>query len=110
MEQNKNNQNTALLVMDVQEATVKMLEDSTPVINAIKEVIQTTRDNKIQVIYVVVGFRKGFPEVSPHNKSFSSMRNGTMNLDTEDAIKVHASVAPQPGDIIITKKRVSAFT
>ncbi|MDQ2721554.1 MAG: cysteine hydrolase [Bacteroidota bacterium] len=110
MEQNNNNQNTALLVMDVQEATVKMLQDNMPLINNIKKVIQTARDNKIPVIYVVVGFRKGYPDMSPDNKSFAAMKSGIMILDTEEAFKVHASVEPQPGDIIIIKKRVSAFT
>ena len=33
-----------------------------------------------------------------------------MKLDTEDAYKVVESVSPQPDDIIITKRRVSAFT
>lgn len=110
MEQNKNHQDTAILVMDVQEATVKMLQDNSTFINSITKAIQAARDNKIPVIYVVIGFRKGYPEVSSNNKSFSVLKNGTMNLDTEEAARVHASVSPQPGDVIITKKRVSAFT
>src|SRR5450432_4166402 len=110
MEHNKNRLNTALLVMDVQGATVKMLQDSRPFIQAITKAIQAARHNNIPVIYVIIGFRKGYPEMSPNNKSFSALKSGVMNLDTEDAMKVHESVAPQPGDIIIIKKRVSAFT
>ena len=72
--------------------------------------LRKARENKIPVIYVVIGFRKGYPEVSATNKSFSVLKNGTMNFDTEEAAKVHASVAPLPADIVITKKRVSAFT
>jgi len=97
------------LVMDVQGATVKMLEDAAPLINSITKVIQTARKSKIPVIYVVIGFRKGYPEVSPNNKSLSVMKSGTMNLDTDEAAIVHPSIQPRPGDIIITKKRVSAF-
>ncbi len=109
MEQN-NNQNTALLIMDVQGSTVKRLKDSAPLTNALNKVIETARNCKMTVIYVVVGFRKGYPEVSASNKSFSAIGTGVMNFDTEEAAEVHGSVAPQPGDIIITKKRVSAFT
>ncbi len=109
MEHN-NNQNTALLVMDVQEATVNRLKDSAPLMNALKKAIETARNCKMPVIYAVVGFRKGYPEVSPNNKSFSTIKSGVMNFDSEEAARVHASVAPQPGDVIITKKRVSAFT
>jgi nicotinamidase-related amidase len=110
MEQNKNQQNTALLVMDVQGVTVNRLKDSTPFINSITKAIQTARKSKMPVIYVIVGFRKGYPEVSPNNKSFSVLKNGTQNFDTEEAGKVHASIAPEQGDVIIIKKRVSAFT
>lgn len=110
MEQNNNNQNKALLVMDVQGATIKMLKDSTPLLHSISKAIQNARNNKIPVIYVVIGFRKGYPEVSSNNKSFSLLKNGTMNFDMEEASQVHVSVAPQQGDVVITKKRVSAFT
>lgn len=110
MEENSNNQNIALLVMDVQGATVKMLKDKVPLIDSVNRAIQAARNNKIPVIYIVVGFRKGYPEVSPNNKSFAVLKNGTMNLDMEEAFQVHVSVAPQPGDVVITKKRVSAFT
>jgi nicotinamidase-related amidase len=111
MEQNKKNQNTALLVMDIQEPTVKMLDDSVPLINSLTRAIQTARNNKIPVIYVVVGFRKGYPEVSPDNKAFSFLKsNAPMNFDSEESSKVYSKVAPEPDDIIVIKKRVSAFT
>jgi len=110
MEQNNINQNTALLVMDVQSATVKMLKDSTQFLNTVAKAIQTARNNKMPVIYVVVGFRKGFPEVSPNNKSFSQLKNGAMGLDTEEATQIPDSIKPQTGDFVVTKRRVSAFT
>ncbi len=110
MEKNKNNQNTALLVMDVQEATVNMLTGSAPFIYAITKALQAARSNEIPVIYIVIGFRKGYPEVSRNNKSFERLKSGAMNFDMDEATRIPLSVAPQPGDIIITKKRVSAFT
>jgi isochorismate hydrolase len=33
-----------------------------------------------------------------------------MNFDTEETAKIHAHIEPQTGDVIMTKKRVSAFT
>jgi nicotinamidase-related amidase len=110
MEENRTQQNTALLILDVQEAIVKMLKDSTSLIKSIKKAIQAARNYKIPVIYVVIGFRKGYLDVSPNNKSFSVLKNRTQNLYTEEGIKVHASITPEQGDVIITKKRVSAFT
>jgi nicotinamidase-related amidase len=59
---------------------------------------------------VVVGFRNGYPEVSPANRSFAHLKEGAMKLDSPEAYSVHPSVAPEPDEVIITKKRVSAFT
>src|SRR5665213_4225152 len=108
MENNK--QNTALLVMDVQGATVKMLSDTASFFNSISKAIHTARKNNIPVIYVVIGFRKGFPEANRNNKSYEMLKNGGMNLDSEEGTKVHEMVAPETNDIIVTKKRVSAFS
>lgn len=104
-------QNTALLVMDVQDRMVKMVKDGPRFIELLSKAIENARDNNIPVIYVVVGFRKGYPEVSPENKAFSMFRkNESFSFDTEEAARVYSSVAPKPGDVVVTKKRVSAFT
>lgn len=110
MEEKNSNQNKALLVMDVQGGTVTMLNDSAPFIQSLTKAIQTARNNNIRVIYVVVGFRKGYPEINPNNKSFSRLKDGTLKFDTEETAKVHPSVEPQTGEVIVIKKRVSAFT
>jgi len=108
MEQNDNN--TALLVMDVQGTIVKNLKDSSSLLDNLSNAIQKARTNKIPVIYIVVGFRKGYPEVSPNNKGFTTLRNGGRMLDNEEAYMVDRSIAPKTGDVTIVKKRVSAFT
>ena len=77
------NQNTALLVMDIQEATMKLSQESDAFIRSITKAIATARSRAIPVIYVVIGFRKGYPEVSSSNKSFMRLKNGTMNFDME---------------------------
>jgi nicotinamidase-related amidase len=104
------NLKTALLVMDVQGATVKMLGHAEEYLAIVAEAIESARKLAIPVIYIVVGFRKGFPEVSPNNKSFSMLKNGSMNLDEAEAMQVHTSVAPFEHEVVICKKRVSAFT
>jgi nicotinamidase-related amidase len=111
MEQTTGAGKTALLLMDIQEPTVKMLPDSTDFIKSVTHAIQIARLNNIPLIYVVVGFRKGYPEASPNNKSFSVIKKNTaMSFDSEESARVHASVTPQPNDILIVKKRISAFT
>src|SRR5665213_2421957 len=99
----------ALLVMDVQNGIVKMLPDSEALISAVGKAIEKARKNNIPVIYVVIGFRKGYPEVSMNNKSFFDMKSSNRNFDSEETFRVYDSVAPREGDITVTKKRVSAF-
>ena len=103
------NQDTALLVMDVQDATIKRIQPDAPFIHAVNNAVQAARRYKIPVIFVVIGFRKGYPEISPHNKSFPLLKSGGLNLDSEEGAKIHALVEQHPGDLIVTKKRVSAF-
>jgi nicotinamidase-related amidase len=110
MGKNSTNQSTALLVMDVQGATVNRLKDVRTYIHSVSGALQKARQNSIPVIYIVIGFRKGYPEVSTNNKSFSAIKNATVDFNTEEALKVYETVAPMPEDIVIIKKRVSAFT
>jgi len=104
------NHKTALLVMDIQGATVAMLkENSANFLNGLAKTIDAARNKSIPVIYVVVGFRKGYPEVSSANKGFTTLKTGGRNFDTEEGMKVDARVAPQSNDIVVVKKRISAF-
>src|ERR1700722_16072255 len=109
MEQNRHN--TALLVMDMQAGILPMLTNAAPgFIGSVAKAIANARAQKILVIYVVVGFRNGAPEVSMNNKSFSAFKERLAKLNMDDFMKVEPSIAPQAGDVTVTKRRVSAFT
>jgi nicotinamidase-related amidase len=100
----------ALLVMDVQRAVVERYPDPA-YLPRLREAIDAARTADVPVIYVVVGFRPGFPEVSPRNKMFGALaRNPAAGRGSDEATQVHPDVAPQPEDIVVTKRRVSAFT
>ena len=102
--------NAALLVMDIQNTTMGLFQDPerNALISALRASVDGARAAGIPVIYVIVAFRKGFPEVSSENKSFGALKSGAMpGLDGE--VSVHDSVRPEPGEVVITKKRVSAF-
>lgn len=110
MKQQTTIENTALLVMDVQNAIIGSLEEEHSLMNSLIPTIKTARKHSIPVIYVVVGFREGYPEVSSRNKSFSRIQDSKAQLDTRQARKIHEAVSPEPDDLVITKKRYSAFT
>ncbi len=101
---------TALLIMDMQSSILGSLAHSAKLISDTAQAIKTARTKEIPVIYVVVGFRQGMPEISKNNKAFSAIREQMANVDMQEWTKIHPDLYPHEQDIIITKKRFSAFT
>ncbi|WP_406126563.1 cysteine hydrolase family protein [Streptomyces sp. NBC_00989] len=94
----------ALLVMDVQRMIVDRYPDPA-YLPRLRKAIDAARASGVRVIYVTVGFRPGAPEISPRNKLFGRLAGAPAG----PANDVHPDVAPGPGDIVVTKRRVSAF-
>jgi nicotinamidase-related amidase len=101
---------TALLVMDVQQGIVGRFGDDDGNVPRLAATTQAGRAAGIRVIYVVVGFRAGHPEVSERNKSFAAIAGTGRFADGDPDAGIHPAVAPAAGDLIVTKRRVSAFT
>jgi nicotinamidase-related amidase len=97
----------ALLVMDVQPAVLDRYPDP-GYLPRLREAIDAARKGGVPVIYPIVGFRAGYPEVSTRNRMFGALRARGVTAG-EEATRVHPDVAPEPGDIVVTKRRVSAF-
>jgi nicotinamidase-related amidase len=100
-------ENAALLVMDFQEGIVERFGDDSSLLDRAGSAIAAARAAELPVIYVKVDFRPGFPEVSPRNRTFSQAASAGF---LGDKARVHPDVAPEPDDVVVTKRRVSAFT
>ncbi len=101
---------SALLVMDFQTAVVEMVAiDKDALLARTAKLIEATRKAGMRVIYVVVGFRDGYPEVSPRNQSFGPIRESGRFAAGSAGTEPHSAVGPKPGDVVVTKHRVSAF-
>jgi len=102
---------SALLIMDVQQGVVERLGQP-GVLDRLAEGLAAARNAGVPVIFVRVAFRPGFPEVSPTNRSFSALAGTAGDRFGEDnpATQIHPAVAPRPGEPVVVKKRVSAFT
>lgn len=101
---------SALLVMDFQTAAVEMVPtEKEGLLGRTAMLVDGARKTGMRVIYVVVSFRAGYPEVSPRNQVFAPIRGSGRFVEGSAGTEVHAAVAPMPGEIIITKHRVSAF-
>ena len=98
--------NTALLVMDVQPTTVNRLENKDEYIEKVSAAVDAAHKNHIPVIYIVVGFRSGFPEISVRNKTFRTLKESAsaVMIDPRPAIEL------ADNDVVVVKRRVSAFS
>ncbi len=94
--------------MDVQEGIVARFAQTGEFLTLIRTAITAARAALLPVIYVRVAFRQGYPEVNLHNKSFSAIKYQQGSLQT--SMEIHPTIAPQPTDIVVTKRRVSAFS
>lgn len=100
---------SALLVMDVQRAVVDMLGDGADdLLAGVAGAVDAARAAGVPVVFVRVAFRAGAPEVSPANLMFDRARTGALGED-DPSTAVHPAVAPRPGEVVVTKRRVSAF-
>ena len=101
---------TALLVMDVQQGIVDRFGDDEGYLARLTAGVEAARRAGIWVIYVTVAFRAGHPEVSERNKSFAVIAGTGRFADGDPGAAIHPAIAPASGDVIVTKRRVSAFT
>jgi nicotinamidase-related amidase len=101
---------TALLIMDVQVGIVTRFAQAGDVLTPLSTAITTARAASIPVIFVAVAFRPGYPEISPRNKSFSAIKQQLSSFSAPASMEIHPAIAPQPTDIVVTKRRVSAFS
>ncbi len=102
--------NTALLIMDVQRGIVERHAGNRGLLDRISQAIAIARSGGLLVVYVVVQFRPGFPEISARNKIFAGMAARGSMFSDPDAALVHPAIAPQEGDVLVVKRRISAFT
>jgi nicotinamidase-related amidase len=101
----------ALLVMDVQVGIVTRFAQAGDVLTPISAAITAARAASIPVIYVRVAFRPGNPEISSKNKAFAAIKQQqSTQLAAMTTMEIHPTIAPQPTDIVVTKRRVSAFS
>jgi nicotinamidase-related amidase len=101
---------SALLVMDVQGGIVKGLGDkAADYITRVESVVAAARASGIPIFFIVVRFRDGYPEVSRKNKMFERISSNPQYTLTENSPDTQPVIAPREKDILVVKKRVSAF-
>jgi nicotinamidase-related amidase len=90
---------TALLVMDVQPGILERIEEKDAYLAKVTAAVEAAHKKKIPVIYVVVGFRPGMPEATEARKQMGAA-----------LINPQPTITPVGDDMVVTKRRVSAFS
>lgn len=98
----------ALLIMDVQEAIVERY-GAQAVAERLAGTAAAARAASVPVLLAKVALRPGYPEVHPRNRMFSEVaKAGWLHAD-DPGSAVCSRLEPQPEDVVIEKRRVSAF-
>ncbi|MEK7847467.1 MAG: cysteine hydrolase [Chloroflexota bacterium] len=103
---------TAIIIMDYQNDIVGSVpaEQQGPLLQRARLLLDRARQAGLAVIYVVVRFREGYPEVSPRNKVFGSISQAGRLREGTPGAEIHPEVAPRAGEAVVTKRRVGAFS
>ena len=104
-------QHTALLIMDYQNGIVPLAAEKYPdLLDTTAAVLAAARAAGLKIIYIVVSFREGYPEVSSRNRPFALARDSGRMLEGHPGTEIHPQVAPRSGEIVVVKHRVGAFS
>ena len=107
-----NKSRTAVLIMDYENDILSTISQDAraALLERASVVLKEARQAKLPVIYVVIRFREGYPDVNVQNKLFRGLKESGRLLEGTPGAEIDAHVAPQPGDIVVTKRRVGAFS
>lgn len=101
---------TALLVMDFQAEVVALFGDeASPALARAAELCAAARAAGVPIVYVVVGFRPGYPELDRRNAAFASLADSGRLVMAGPGLELAAPLRAEPGDVVVVKHRVSAF-
>ncbi|ARU25533.1 isochorismatase family cysteine hydrolase [Ralstonia nicotianae] len=104
---------SALLVMDYQNVLLEhfVSEDQRAgVLANTARMIEAARAAQMPVVYVMVAFRQGYPEVSERNRLFSRVKQSGAFGCGQVETAIHPAVAPLDNEPVVIKHRIGAFT
>jgi nicotinamidase-related amidase len=100
---------TALLLMDLQRNIVERYPDPA-VLERAAAAADAARAAAVPVVFVRVAFREGGPEIAASNRRFAAAKSRAVGGEDAEAVRIADEVAPHPGEPVVVKRRVSAFT
>lgn len=109
-------EHTAVLVLHVQNIVVSgetsgLKTGQSELLERISSVLNGARAAGMPVIYLVVQFRPGYPEVAASSSpTFNFLKRDNRLMEGTEEAQVHPKVAPEAGDLVVVGRRTGAFT
>jgi nicotinamidase-related amidase len=101
---------SALLLLDLQAGILEQCNSNNPTYpSQVLNTVTAARAAGVHVIYVRTCFRPGYPELSRHSFSGARIASSGRYIENDASVEFPTIIAPQQSDIIVTKRRVSAF-
>ena len=108
-----NTKKSVLLLMDFQGFVLDNFLTPTAAIEVVskaKRLLEAARAAEMMVIHIIVTFRPGYPEISPRNKLFMSLKESGLLAPGSDGMQIHPALTPRDSEPIVAKHRVGSFT
>ncbi|MFI0717540.1 cysteine hydrolase family protein [Streptomyces sp. NPDC021224] len=101
---------SALLVMDVQRDVVDIADDGSGYLGRLRRAIEGARAAGVPVIYVVMRLPADEPRASGRSKVMATVLRAGLFAEGARGTEIHPDVAPGPDDVVVAKRRASAFS
>lgn len=104
---------SALLVLDYQNVLLENYvaqAQREAVLAGTARMIAAARAARMPIVFVMVAFRTGHPEVSPRNALFSFVKQNGLFLRGQPETAIHPAVAPLHDEPVVIKQRIGAFS
>jgi nicotinamidase-related amidase len=100
----------ALLLMDIQPSILDRVGAGEPYLDKVVAAQERAETAGLLVALVRIAFRPGYPDTSGRNKVFAPAPDRSGMLIGDPAAEPHPRLMRGNGEVVVTKKRISAFT
>lgn len=100
---------TAFVTLDFQKGIFGFAAGADSCVPMAARAIEFARKNKFFIIHAGLGFSEGHPEIPDFETPFSRVKQNNLFVRGTPSAEFHSALI-QPGDLVIYKQRVSAFS
>ena len=100
---------TAFLTLDFQSGILERFPATQDAVAKAAQAVEFARRHGFPVIHVGLGFSEGHPEIPDFESPFLMVKQHNLFVKGSPSAEFHSSLV-RPGDLIIHKQRVSAFS